>query len=172
MVRKSRKSALEHYQVNAGGEYVYTGRYLKYRNEGKSRKRALAELWAVSLLMTGCTLACGCIPAPGMVNTFYVLLPLILEIILACTCIWSLGQATVEGDPMKEYVYQDSVEKLPGRFLGTAIFAAATILMELLFLLLSKEVSVLVVLVLILQVAALLLAILGRRGIRRIHWDL
>ncbi len=171
MIRKSRKSALEHYQVNAGGEYVYTGKYLKYQNTGKSRKRALLELWGVAAAMTACVITCGCIPAPGMVNTFYVLIPLMAEIVLAVTCLWALGQITAEGDPMKEYVYEDSVKKLPGRFLATAVFAGITILTELLFLILSGGMGLLAAVVLLLQAAALALALLGRRLMGKTRWE-
>lgn len=170
MIRKSRKSALEHYQVNAGGEYVYTGKYLRYQENGKSLKRALGELWGVCTAMVVCVIACGCIPAPGMVNTFYVLLPLMLEIILAVSCLWLLGQITAGGDPVKEYVYHDSVEKLPGRLMATMILAAATVVTELLYLILNGDFVLSAGVVLGLQVLAFVLAFGAKRSIFQMKW--
>ena len=101
MIRKSRKSALENYQVNAGGEYVYTGAYISWEKGGAARKKTLRKLWAMSVVMTAGAIGSGCIPAPGLQNSFYVLLPLMVEIVLAISCLWGLGQLTAGGEKLK-----------------------------------------------------------------------
>ena len=156
--------------MNAGGEYVYTGKYLKFQGE-KSRKRSLMELWGLTVPMAVCVIAGGCIPAPGTQNTFYVLLPMMVEIILAVSCLWLLGQVTLGGDPMKEYVYHDSAEKLPGRLLATAVFAAATALLELLYLGLNGGFGLLAGLVLGMQIMVIFLAFWGRKFAARMKWE-
>lgn len=170
MIRKNRKSALEHYQVNAGGEYVYTGKYLRYQQQEKSRKQALTGLWALCIPMAAAAVACGCIPAPGMVNTFYVLLPLMVEIVLVISCLWSLGQITAGGDPMKEYVYRDSVEKLPGRLVAVMVFAGITTAAELLYLILEGGFGLSVGVVLGLQVLVFALAMWAKKNISQMKW--
>lgn len=171
MIRKSRKSALEHYQVNAGGEYVYTGKYISWEKGGKERKKALGLLWGLSLLMTVGVIGAGCIPAPGLQDTFYVLLPLMVEIILAISCLWGLGQLTAGGEKLKEYVYRDSVEKLPGRYIAVVVFAAAAALMELLYLLLYGAFSVLVLLFWGMELLAVAAAMLSKTAISRLTWN-
>ncbi len=169
MIRKNRKSALEHYQVNAGGEYVYTGAWYTYLNEGKSRKQALTGLWAAAGAAGVCSILCGCIPAPGARDTFYVVLPLMVELILSLTVLWSLGQATLGGDPMKEYTYRDSVEKLPGRFLATAVFGGITILGLLLRMILGG-LAVLDLALMGAEAANVVLSLSGRKQIRSLSW--
>lgn len=168
MIRRSRKSALEHYQVNAGGEYVYTGKYLRY--QGESRRRALLTLWVICVPMAAAAVACGCIPAPGMVNTFYTLLPLMVELVLAVSCLWSLGQITAGGDPMKEYVYRDSVERLPGRLTATMVFAGLTAGCELLYLIRNGGFGLEMGLVLGLQAVVFLLAMGAKSNISGMKW--
>lgn len=170
MIRKDRKSALEHFQVNAAGEYIYTGRYYSYRDQALPRRTLFFRLWVLGSLMTAAILACGCLPAPGMIDTFYVLLPFSVEIILAGCSLWALGQMSFGGDPMREYVYRDSVLKLPGRLLATAILAGVTICMELLFMLLHHTFWPMSFLVLALQGVAGILAVLGRRLAGKNRW--
>lgn len=171
MIRKTRKSALEHFQKNPGGEFIYTGRYYRYVEDKKPRKRMLLELWGLGLTMMACIIICGCIPAPGMIDTFCVLAPFALEIILGGMSLWALGQMTFGDYPLKEYVYQDSAAKLPGRFLATAVLGVVTLLMELLFLILHKTLAGQSLLVLVLQGGAFLLAVLGRRLAGESHWE-
>ncbi len=171
MIRKSRKTALEHYQVNAGGEYIYTGAYMAYVDQGKTRKRALLELWAIAGAMGVGAVACGCIPAPGTQNTFYVLIPLMISIITAIACLWTLGQVTGGGDPMKEYVYRDSVEKMQGRLVAAAFFAGVTAAAELLYLILSGQWCAAALAVVLLQVAVCGLGILGKRMFSGLNWQ-
>lgn len=170
MIRKSRKSALEHYQVNAGGEYIYTGGYMAYVEQAKPRKQALTELWALAGAMGIGAVACGCIPAPGTQNTFYVLIPLMISIITAIACLWTLGQITAGGDPMKEYVYRDSVEKMQGRFSAAAFFAGLTALMELVHLLLSGGWCASALAVVLLEAAVCGLGIFGKRLFSALVW--
>lgn len=171
MIRKSRKSALEHYQVNAGGEYIYTGGYMAYVEQGKTRKRALLELWVIAGGMAAGAVACGCIPAPGAQNTFYVLIPLMVSIITAIACLWTLGQVTTGGDPMKEYVYRDSVLKMQGRFIAAASFAGLTVLTELLYLILSGGWGVAALAVVVLEALVCGFGILGKRLFLTLVWQ-
>ena len=171
MIRKSRKSALEHYRRNAGGEYVYTGGYMVYEDRGKSRKRALGELWCITALGAAGNIGCGFISAPGTQNTAYVLLPLMCTVITAVACLWTLGQITSEGDPMKEYVYQDSVLKLPRRLIAGAVFSGLTAAGELLHLILSGLWGLPGLAVVALDVAALVLYFFGKSRFSALKWQ-
>lgn len=169
MIRKDRKSALSDFQKNAAGEYVYTGREYRYDASQKSRKRMLLELWGIGIVMCACILTCGCVPAPGMIDTFYVLIPFSGEIILAGCSLWALGQMC--GDPLKEYVYRDSVLKLPGRLLATAVLAVLTFGMELLYMILHHSFQPMGFLVLALQGVSAVLAVLGRSLMGKARWE-
>lgn len=137
MLGKGKKSSLEQYQRNAAGEYIYTGKYFTCTADGTTRRRTLFQLWLLMGAMAGGSVAVGLFPAPGTTNTFYVLIPMVAEIILAMSCLWALGQLSAGGEPLKEYVYGVSVKKLPGRLTAVTVLAGLTALMELLYLLLN-----------------------------------
>lgn len=173
MIRRKRRAYLDHFTKNAAGEYIYEGDHYTFQDTGKSRKRALTELW----LLVGCTaaavLAGGCIPAPGVGNCPYVLVPYVAAIITSFSGIWSLGQITAGGDPMREYVYHDSVEKLPGRALATAACAALALVGEVLFLCLNGGGGKLAfgLLFLLLMGGSAVAAFWTRRTISRLNWS-
>lgn len=123
MIRRKRRAYLDHFTKTASGEYVYAGGYYAFQDAGKSRKRALAELWICWGCATAAILAGGCIPAPGVGSCAYVLIPYVAAVIAAFSMLWAVGQLTAGGDPLREYVYRDSVEKLPRRSLATAVCA-------------------------------------------------
>lgn len=170
MLGKRKKSALEQYQKNAAGEYIYTGKTLSYVDTGKSRKKAMIELGCLTGGMTLCSIGVGLFPAPGTVNTFYVLIPMILEIILSFTCLWAVGQMVTGGDPMKEYVYDASVKPLPGRLTATMVFALLTVLCEIIYLILNGGWGAAVMAVLLLEGAAAGLAQVTKRTISGLEW--
>lgn len=170
MLGKKKKSALEQYQKNAAGEYIYTGKTLSYVDTGKSRKRAMIELGCLTGGMTLCSIGVGLFPAPGTVNTFYVLIPMILEIILSFACLWAVGQMVTGGDPMKEYVYDASVKPLPGRLMAVTLFSGLTVVCELLYLILNGGWGIPVMGVLVLELAAGVLAQVTKRTLSGLKW--
>lgn len=173
MIRRKRRAYLDHFTKNAAGEYIYEGDHYTYQDTGKSRKRALTELWLLVGGAAAAILAGGCIPAPGVGNCPYVLVPYVAAIIAVFSCIWSLGQITAGGDPMREYVYHDSVEKLPGRALVTAICAALALAGEVLYLCLNGGAGRLAfgVLFLVLMAGSAFAAFWARRTISRLNWS-
>lgn len=171
MLGKKKKSALEQYQKNAAGEYIYTGKTLRYVEAGKSRKSAMLELGVLSGGMVLCSIGAGLFPAPGTVNTFYVLIPMMLEMILSFACLWAVGQMVTGGDPMKEYVYDASVKPLPGRLMATTVFALLTVLCEMLYLILNGGWCATVMAVLLLEAGAGALAQVTKRTISSLKWQ-
>lgn len=171
MLGKKKKSALEQFQKNAAGEYIYTGKHYGFVRQKKSRKWALLELWGLGAAMTGCSLGPGMFPAPGTVNTFYVLIPMAAGMIAAMAFLWALGQLSVEGDPMKEYVYEASVIKMPGRLTAVTVFSVLTILCEMLFLCLNGGWGLPVVGVLLLEAGAAMLAQVTKRTLSGLEWQ-
>ena len=130
MMRKKRRSYLDHFHKNAAGEYIYSGEYYDYDGGGKPFRRAMAELWLCCGLAVAATVAGGCIPVPGMSHCAYVLLPYVIAIIAAFSVVWSLGQLAAGGMSLREYIYAATVRRLPRRFLITAVFSGLTVLGE------------------------------------------
>lgn len=135
MLGKHRKSELEDIRQNAAGEYIYTGAWYNYSGT-LPRARALALLWLSMGLSGALLLAAGFLPAPGALNCFYVVLPYVAALVSAVSAIWSLGQLTAAGDPIKAFPYETAILRLPRRALITAVLTAAALLLEILYLLL------------------------------------
>lgn len=171
MIRRKRRAYLDHFTKTASGEYIYAGALYAFQNTGKSRRRTLTELWLCCGGAAAAILAGGCIPAPGVGRCAYVLIPYMLAVIAGGSLIWAVGQMTLGGDPLREYTYRDSVEKLPQRAIATAVCALVALAGEGLYLLLhggEKLAWGLVFLGLMALSAAV--AFLGRRAVLRANW--
>ncbi len=171
--RSGRRGYLDDFHVSAAGEYVYDGEYYTYLNKGKTRTRAIAELWAFTLICAGASVAGGCISANGAGNCIYVLLPYVLEVAFAGSLVWGLIRLTMGGEPMRGYVYEATVPKLPRRAAACAIAAALGFLGEGVYLLIhgfgGKTAGSVAYLALKLVCAGL--ALLLRRFLRGMEWN-
>ena len=127
MNRNKRHSKLEYFQRNAAGEYIYTGKHMSYVSTEKSRKRLLLELWGLGTAGTICLLLSGFLPLRSFRGCFYVLLPYMIALVAAISCLWTIGELTGGGDPLRQYVHDATVLKLPGRAMVSAVAALACI---------------------------------------------
>lgn len=114
--------------MDEDGNYGYHGATYAYSSPDKSRRSFLVKLWTAGIIAACCTVAVGCIPAPGMSNSFYVILPYVGEVAFVGSLIWALVRMTAGGDPMRSYVYEATVEKIPGRAVGAMVFGAIGLL--------------------------------------------
>lgn len=124
--KKGRRAYLEDFQKNVAGEYVYTGEYYVYQERGKSRRRALAELWLLCGLLAAAAVGAGCVPDLWMGRP-YLILPYAAGLAAAASLCWGLGRLSAGGDPLRAYVYQQTVCKLPVRAAVTAVCAGLTL---------------------------------------------
>lgn len=72
-----------------------------------------AAVWGMAAILTVAVAAGGCIPAPGMQNCFYVLLPYLGEFLGAASVIWALAKLGTDWGTVREYNYKKSVAVLP-----------------------------------------------------------
>ena len=173
--RKGRgiRAYLNDFQRIVSGEYVYIGAtYTFVSDSGKSRKSVLRLLWAFCGLAAASGVAQGFIPAGGMRNCAYVLIPFGLEIICAGCVIWALIQLSANKDPIREYVYVATVDVLPRRCILTAISAGLSCVGELIYALLhlGENTAGTWFLALLMAVAAAS-SVMAFRVIRSTYWE-
>ena len=98
-----------------------------------TRRRQLLMLWLPGAVMLAACAVRGCIPAAGMVNCAYVLLPYAGELPSAVSVIWALVRLSANKEPLREYVYNATAAILPVRAVFAACFAAASLIGELVY---------------------------------------
>lgn len=123
--RRGRRAYLDDYKALANGEIIYTGKVYSYSGSIPWKKE-LSALWLCGGLPGVCVTVCGVLPASGMMNTFYVILPWLLSLIGAGSVIWALCRVTCHGEHLKEHVYNATAAALPVRAVFTAICGAVT----------------------------------------------
>ena len=134
--RRGRRAYLDDYQALADGRIVYTGKVYSYAGSTDWKKELLA-LWLRAGSAGVCVIAAGTIPASGMMNTFYVIVPWVFSFIGAGSVIWALCRMTHHGEHLEEYVLKATVRALPVRTAFTAVCAAVAVLGQALCLILN-----------------------------------
>ncbi len=171
--KKGRRAYLNDIKMNESGKYVYEGTCYFWNEEGESRCRVLVRLWILCGVLVVAAVAAGCIPAPGMGNCIYLVLPYALEVIAAVGVCWGLGRLTFGGDPLREYVYQATAEKIPGRSALAAVLAVLTAAGEIIYVIQNgmQDDAGMFALCLILEGAAAVSAVYLRRVVSGLSWD-
>lgn len=174
--RKPRGRAKEaaYFAPSATGEYVYTGPHYVQAPGRFTWRQAMARRWAMALALAALTVLDGCLPVPGMANTFYVLLPYAGELVSVCALVWAVGRMAANGEKLREYVYEETVLKLPVRTVLAAAFAGLTGAGECIFLLLhgmNGGAPLFTGVFLLTQGVALAISLIWRRMERDISWQ-
>lgn len=148
---RGREKRLQYIRKGEDGKYVYTGELYTYRDGAARNSTAgggaghagdgpagarfkLLFLWA--LLMALCA-AGGLIPARGMLNSFYVLIPYVIQFVAAAMLGMTVISLFAAGTQVRVYVYEAAVKKIPVRAQVTAIAAALSAAGELAFMILG-----------------------------------
>ena len=122
----------------ASGEFIYQGPLYAPASKGRvSPERIWLLRWGMGVVIGLLWIADGCVPVHGMVNTFYVILPYGIGLICAAMLLWAVIQMGLRPAPLREYVYEATVKKLPVRTLAVAICAGLTAIGEAVSLLLE-----------------------------------
>ena len=169
----SRRKALNDFKKDGNGKYVYRGSEYFYAPGNRlSLPAAVTRLWLWAALLFAASAAQGCIPTDGMTNCAYVLTPCCAQIICSVTVLWALVQMIGAKSGLREYEYAASVQVLPRRALLTAVFAAATLVGECVYLALhGVKHSLLTVLVTVLLLLSGAAGLLLRRLARSLLWE-
>ena len=81
--KHSRREHLNDFHLNVAGEYVYDGALYACQSSEEKQHRIKRAVWGMVAILIVAVIAGGCIPAPGMQNCFYVLLPYLGEFLAA-----------------------------------------------------------------------------------------
>lgn len=132
--KKGRRAHLDAFKKNEKGEYIYTGKQYVFDETIVRWKTAVTRLGAAWAVLMAAMIINGCIPAPGMANCFYILLPYAAQVAAAASLGAALLSVIQAGNPLREYQYEAAVKKIPVRSHLTAAFAGMNILGEIFYL--------------------------------------
>ena len=123
--RKNKHAYLDDFEKDLNGNYQYRGAHYYYKGT-QPRGKALARLWALCGGGAALTVAAGVLPGATARAPLYLELPYMAALVLALYAVVVLVRATRGGDPMRAYIHEQTVQKLPGSCLLAAVFAAIT----------------------------------------------
>ena len=171
--RRGRRAYLEDFQKTATGEYVYTGKLHYYETQGLERRQALLRLWLLTGAIAAAVVVSGCVPAAGMSNTFYVLLPYAGALLSAASVVWLMCRLAAGGDPLRHYVYTATVAQMRVRGRLVLIFSALTLVGEVVHLILDGVGTLLpgTLVFLACQLICLAAALAWESFVKKLNWS-
>ena len=133
----NRRAYLNDFRKDETGTYVYCGAVYDYEGSGKSLRSLKLLLCALGALTLAALLVSGLIQVPGMDHSIYIILPYAAALCGSVSVCWALGQLCIGGVSLREYLYRESIEKLPIRCVFTACCSAAALLGEPVYILIN-----------------------------------
>lgn len=114
---------LNDFKKDENGNYVYRGRQYSFDGDESARRRYLTVLGCEVAAAAILTFAQECLPGTMLNRTYFASIPWAFQMIAVCTVIWAYSKLLAGKEPLREYVYEVTVKKLPHRTLLSAIFA-------------------------------------------------
>lgn len=132
---KGRRAYLNDFKKNEDGNYEYQGTMYRWTGEKGSFRKQLTLMWTLFGGMMTALIITGFMDAPGLMNSFSVILPFSVSFVFGISTGWGLWRLTMGGELLRSYVYEASVEKLPFRCGGILVCSIAAVLGEIFYVL-------------------------------------
>ncbi len=106
------------------GRPVYTGKVHEYLDENVlSFETAIKRMLILSAVTLAPAAAAGCLRVPGMINTWWVIIPYAAYLLTAAAMLWGSIRLLVNEKPLKDSIYHHTAEVLPPRSGAHVIFS-------------------------------------------------
>ena len=128
--RWNRFSYLNYYVRDENGQYIYQGKYYSCSADASMRRKihtALMLLWGIS---AACFIGCGFLPQKIFGAVFYVILAYAAELAVILFALYRQIKLIRFKDPVKEYEYKETVEKLSTIYVLGVISGIITLIAE------------------------------------------
>lgn len=123
--RKKKRAYLDDFEKDLNGNYQYRGAHYRYAGE-QPRGKAMARLWALCGGGAVLVAAAGFVPGATARAPFWLLLPYMAGLLAAVYAVYLLVRLTAGGDPLRAYIHEQTVQKLPSACMLAAVLAAVT----------------------------------------------
>lgn len=143
---------------------------MAYVDGGRTRKRLLLELWILGAAAMICLLAGGFLPVESFRGCGYVLFPYMVALLAAVAVLWYLGELTGGGEPLKTYVYESTVPRIPRLAVLSALTAVLCVLGQAIRCAKNGSCSRAELLFMLLEAVGAVLMVLLRQSLMRAQW--
>lgn len=143
---------------------------MAYVDGGRTRKRLLLELWILGAAAMICLLAGGFLPVESFRGCGYVLFPYMVALLAAVAVLWYLGELTGGGEPLKTYVYESTVPRIPRLAVLSALTAVLCVLGQAIRCAKNGSCSQAELLFMLLEAVGAVLMVLLRQSLMRAQW--
>ena len=110
-----RRAYLDDFKKTQNGDYQYEGSRYACELSEKEWKKKSTGMAAAGIAVLLLTIAAGCVPSVGLQGSVFVLLPYAVQLAAACSLAWACARLWSKEYPLREYVYQQTVCKIPLR---------------------------------------------------------
>lgn len=131
--RKSKRDYLNNFHVDLNGQYAYAGKVVSFDGSTQEYTAKTRYMAAASAALMAVVIAGGCLSGAGITNCFYVILPYIVEVGGAGGLLYAAVKLVRANQPIREYVFKASFEKIHGRSRVTMAAAACGLAGNILF---------------------------------------
>jgi len=132
--KKKRRAYLSDFTKTESGEYRYSGKVYVYDGKEDLGKLHKLTLFLTVTIMVSLVLA-GLLPAKGIMDAWYVILPYLTAFANGCILCWKYGRYRFNAKELREYVYEKTVKEFSLLTKISLGFTSLAAVMELLYLL-------------------------------------
>ncbi|MBR6530385.1 MAG: hypothetical protein IKT43_03120 [Clostridia bacterium] len=163
--RTSRRAYLNDFRLTDDGTYSYEG--VHYKREGSLTSTLLFSVGAAIAAIVS-----GLIPFEPMLNTFYVILPFLGEIICSVCLVWNVSRAVSHRETLREYIYKKSVVRVHPFCIALTVFSSLCVVTSVIFLTLYGVSNVLwTALFLLCTLISLACGVYCAKAVKKITWQ-
>lgn len=130
-----RRAYLNDFKLQDNGEYAYKGYVYVYQGDWKQNRK---QFWGLCAALAALVIAAGLIPSGGMINTFYVILPFVGELITAALFLYAVYRFTSRDERIRSYIFEKTYDRFNGYFLFLFIFSVMSIAGEIIHLIFTR----------------------------------
>ena len=127
-----RREHLQNFIQDANGEYHYAGDYFVLQGD---RARAMSTSLFFCVLTEILLIVAGLFPAGGVMDTWYVVLPYGIAVVLGGAIVYRTAQWTRGHGEITEFIYEKCVKKMPARRRAMMIILGIAFIGEVIWLL-------------------------------------
>lgn len=171
--KRKRRAYLDSFQMGSDGKYAYRGDLYSFEEQDRTLRQELTRLFAGAAVMTAALIVAGSVGGPGTGSCFYVLMPYALNMIAAISVLWGLGRLAINKKPLRAYIYEETVGRLPVRAVLSAVLAGAAVLGEVIYVLRNgmEGKTAGCILFLLMEGLVCLTAVWLKKQISAMHWS-